>query len=155
MRTPRAVGSPATKIMMKAGGTVHRTLYRLTNGRFGHHLGHMPVLLLTTTGRKTGQPRTWPVAYLPAGDALVVIASAGGEPRHPAWYLNLRANPRVSVQLGTKSGSMLARVTEGQERAELWARVVQSYPVFAGYEGKTSRQIPVVVLEPALGDSRA
>jgi len=134
------------RTVMKFALTMHCRLYRVSNGRFGGKVRGAPVLLLTTTGRKTGQPRTWPVAYLADGADLIIIASAGGQPRHPAWYLNLRATPQVTVQVGARTQPMVARVTAGDERAQLWARVVRAYPAFAGYERKTTRQIPVVVL---------
>ena len=109
-----------------------------------------PVLLLTTTGRKTGQERTWPLCYLPAsGDELVLVASAGGAPRHPDWYSNLRANPRVSVRSGESSRNMVARTAEESERARLWEIVVRRYPVVASYQRKSGREIPVVILRAA------
>lgn len=94
-------GPSAARAMLKVIGTLHRLLYQCSSGRIGGTFRGGPVLLLTTTGRKTGQERTWPLCYLPGpGDELVLVASGGGAPRHPAWYLNLRANPRVSIRLG-------------------------------------------------------
>jgi deazaflavin-dependent oxidoreductase (nitroreductase family) len=144
--TPKETGSAATRFMMRAAGTLHRGLFRLSAGRVGAAMGPMQVLLLTTTGRKSGQPRTWPVAYFRDGDRLLVVASAGGEPKHPAWYLNLRDNPRVSVQIGKETRQMLAVTATGEERARLWAQIVAAAPNFGDYEKKTTREIPVVIL---------
>ena len=144
--TPKQTGSAATRVMMRAAGTLHRGLYRLSGGRFGKALGPMPILLLTTTGRKSGQARTWPLAYFHDGDRLLVVASAGGEPRHPAWYLNLRDHPQVTVQIGAATRRMLAATATGEERARLWAQIVAAAPNFGDYEKKTTREIPVVIL---------
>jgi deazaflavin-dependent oxidoreductase (nitroreductase family) len=135
--------------MMRVAGTLHRGLYRLSGGRIGGSLGKMAVLLLTTTGRKSGQPRTWPVGYFRDGDRFIVTASAGGGPKHPAWYLNLRDNPRVTVQLGDETIPMRADVSTGAERARLWSRLIGDYPNFADYQEKTTREIPVVILTKA------
>ncbi len=142
-------GTAGFRITMKVVGTVHRWLYRASGGKLGRTFFGAPVVLLTTTGRKTGRPRTWPLSYLHEGDRLIVIASNGGQPNHPAWYLNLQANPHVSVQLGDQAQAMIAQTTEGDERARLWSRVVREYPAFEGYQRKTTREIPVVILEPA------
>ena len=133
---------------MKVAGTLHRLLYRWSGGRIGGTFRGGPILLLTTRGRKTGHQRTWPLCYLVTGDELVLVASAGGAPRHPAWYLNLRANPRVSIQLEDKTLTMLARTAGGEERARLWERAVRQYPVCAAYQRKSGREIPVVILRP-------
>jgi deazaflavin-dependent oxidoreductase (nitroreductase family) len=138
--------------MLKALGTLHRLLYRASRGRLARVVRGAPVLLLTTTGCRSGRSRTWPVCYLPAGDGdVIVVASAGGAPRHPGWYVNLRANSMVTVQLGDRTCAMCARTAEGVEGARLWERVVQQYPVCATYQRKTGRVIPVVVLSPILG----
>jgi F420H(2)-dependent quinone reductase len=132
--------------VIKAIGTLHRWMYQVSGGKLGKSFFGSPILLLTTTGRRTRRPRTWPLTYLPDGDRLIVIASNGGQPNHPAWYLNLRATPQVSVQLGDRVRTMLAQTAEGDERARLWSRVVEEYPAYAEYQRKTDRQIPVVVL---------
>jgi deazaflavin-dependent oxidoreductase (nitroreductase family) len=147
--TPKETGSAATRFVMRAAGAFHRGLYRLSGGRLGRALGPMQILLLTTTGRKSGQARTWPLVYFRDGDRLLVVASAGGEPKHPAWYLNLHANPRVTVQIGGEIRQMLAATATGQERAQLWAQIVAVASNFAGYQEKTTREIPVVILTPA------
>ena len=134
---------------MRAAGAIHRGLYRLSGGRFGGSMAGMPALLLTTTGRKSGQPRTWPLTYVRDGDRIVVIASAAGLPEHPAWYLNLRANPRVTVQLGQERREMNAETATGEERERLWAQISRDHPQYAGYQQKTTRQIPVVLLKPS------
>ena len=134
---------------MKVAGTLHRLLYRWSGGRIGGTFRGGSILLLTTRGCKTGQQRTWPLCYLVTGDELVLVASAGGAPRHPAWYLNLRANPRVSIQLEDRTRTMVARTAEGTERARLWERAVRRYPVCAAYQRKSGREIPVVILRPA------
>jgi F420H(2)-dependent quinone reductase len=138
--------SSSFRIVMKGLGTLHRWVYRGSGGKLGKTFFGSPILLLTTTGRRTGQPRTWPLTYLPEGNRLIVIASNGGQPNHPAWYLNLRANPQVSVQLGDRVRTMIAQTTEEDERARLWSHVVEEYPAYAEYQRKTDRQIPVVVL---------
>ncbi len=141
-------GSIGFRIAMKVLGAIHRWLYRVSSGKWGQTFFGSPILLLTTTGRRTGRPRTWPLTYLPEGDRFIVIASNGGQPNHPAWYLNLRANPQVSVQLGDRTRVMIAQTAEGDERTRLWSRVVEEYPAYAEYQWKTDRQIPVVVLNP-------
>jgi deazaflavin-dependent oxidoreductase (nitroreductase family) len=133
-------------IAMKILGTLHRRLYRASGGKLGKTFFGSPILLLTTTGRRTGRPRTWPLTYLAEGERLIVVASNGGQPNHPSWYLNLRADPRVSVQLAERNYKMIAQIAEGDERARLWSRVVEEYPAYAEYQRKTERQIPVIVL---------
>ena len=129
-------------------GGVHRRVYRLTGGRLGGRLGNMPVLLLTTIGRKSGRPRTQPLVYAEVGDGYAVIASKGGAPRDPLWYLNLRANPLAEVTVGRETRRVLARDAQGEERKRLWRSLADLYPGYERYAEKTSRQIPVVVLEP-------
>jgi deazaflavin-dependent oxidoreductase (nitroreductase family) len=135
------------RLMFKFGGAVHTGLYRLTGGRMGGRMRNAPVLLLTATGRKTGKRRTMPLLYGRDGDNLVVIASKGGDPKHPAWYLNLQGQ-EAEIQVGRDRKRVRARDAEGQERERLWAQMVGVYPDYAEYQKKTTRQIPVVVLEP-------
>ena len=140
--------SSGFRVVIKAIGTLHRWMYRVSGGKLGKSFFGSPILLLTTTGRRTRRPRTWPLTYLPDGNRLIVIASNGGQRNHPAWYLNLRATPQVSVQLGDRVRTMVAQTAEGDERARLWSRIVEEYPAYAEYQRKTDRQIPVVVLHP-------
>jgi deazaflavin-dependent oxidoreductase (nitroreductase family) len=128
---------------------MHSRVYRLTGGRVGGQIGKVPVLLLTTIGRKSGEPRTQPLAYTHAGDGYAVIASKGGAPQHPFWYLNLRANPLAEVTVGRATRKVRARDAQGEERERLWRALADLYPGYDRYAQKTSRRIPVVVLEPA------
>jgi deazaflavin-dependent oxidoreductase (nitroreductase family) len=105
-----------------------------------------PLLLLTTIGAKSGQPRTTPVMYISDGDNLLVIASNAGAAAHPDWYHNLVAHPEVTVEVGSETFEAIAIVTEGSERQTLWDRVVAQYPFFADHQTKTPRQIPVIML---------
>lgn len=109
--------------------------------------GLLPTLLLTTTGRRSGKPRLMPLLYGDVGNDVAVVASKGGAPKHPAWYVNLTSQPEVSVQVGPDRFHAKARVTEGAERARLWDQMVSLYPPYADYQKKTEREIPVVVLE--------
>lgn len=147
-RATKRSGPSTTRTMLKLAGTLHRLLYRWSAGRIGGAFRGGPVLLLTTTGRRTGRERTWPLSYVVNGDDLVLAASAGGEARPPAWYLNLLATPRVSIQLGESSRTMVARTVVGSERARLWERFVGRYPVAAWYQRRSGRELPVVVLRP-------
>lgn len=134
---------------MKAMNAVHRALIALTGGRAGWDVRGMPVLELTTTGRKTGQART-NLLTSPAriGGDPVVVASRGGDDAHPAWYLNLRDQPEVLVaERGRPAEPRHARILAGEERAVVWERVIDRYPHYAAYQSKTTREIPLVVLE--------
>jgi deazaflavin-dependent oxidoreductase (nitroreductase family) len=106
-----------------------------------------PLLLLTTTGAKSGQRRTTPMMYVPDGDRLLVIASNAGAPAHPDWYYNLVAHPQVRVEVGADSFDARAVVLEGSERQQQWERIAASYPFFIEHQAKVSRQIPVIALE--------
>ena len=129
--------------------TVHQWLYEYSDGRIGASLGGRPMLLLRTVGRRTGQPRTAALLYVRDGDAYVVIASKGGAPRHPGWFHNLTAKPAVEIQVGRERMRVRARVAEGKERSRLWARADEiNQGQYAVYQSRTSRKIPVVVLEP-------
>jgi len=128
-------------------GAVTRALYRRSGGKVGGSMRGAPVLLLTTTGRKSGKPRTVPLLYLRAGNALAVVASEGGAPRHPAWFFNLQAEPGVEIELGRTRERRRAREATDDERATLWPRLVELYPPYESYQRKTTRTIPVVLLE--------
>lgn len=127
---------------------IHPWIYRLTGGRVGGRAMGMPVLLLHTVGRKSGQRRVNALMYLPDGDRCVVVASNAGEPLHPAWWLNLRANPRTTIQVGRDTIDVTAREATGEEREQLWKRIVAAESGYETYRQRTERQIPVVVLEP-------
>ena len=129
-------------------GKLNAPLYRLSGGRVGGKLGKAPILLLTTTGRKSGQPRTAPVLYLADGDNFVVINTNAGNEKTPAWSLNLRANPEAAVEVGNKRVEVRSRLAEGEERAELWRRHMQQYSGWEFYESKLDREVGVFVLEP-------
>jgi deazaflavin-dependent oxidoreductase (nitroreductase family) len=125
---------------------VHKFSYRATAGRVGHRLGKIRVLLLTTTGRKSGRPWTTPLSYLSDGEDLVVIASYGGSDRHPAWYLNLVADPKATVEVGNRIMKVAARTAGPEERERLWTQAVEMYRGYEGYQRRTRRQIPLVIL---------
>ena len=108
-----------------------------------------PALLLTTTGRKSGEKFIFPLYYGTDGDTYFVVASKGGAPEHPGWYRNILANPDVEVQVGTKKLKARARTATGEERARLWKKSLEFWPPYADYALKTEREIPVVVLDPA------
>ncbi|MBI3687514.1 MAG: nitroreductase family deazaflavin-dependent oxidoreductase [Actinobacteria bacterium] len=120
--------------------------FRAADGRVGGQFEGAPMLLLTTTGARSGQQRTTPLMYLPDDERLIVFASYAGAPKHPAWYHNLVANPRVTVEVGTETAAMTATIVAGAERNELYARQVSHYPGFGEYQEKTDRLIPVVAL---------
>jgi deazaflavin-dependent oxidoreductase (nitroreductase family) len=130
-------------------GGLHRHVYRLTGGKIGARIANMPILLLTTTGRKSGRLRTQPLAYTRVGEGYAVIASKGGAPQHPLWYLNLRAYPLAHVTLGRETQKVRAREAEGEERERLWRQLADVYSGYDKYAQKTNRRIPVIVLEPA------
>ena len=136
----------AKDVMARNVASLHEALYRSTAGMIGGWLGLMPVLLLTTTGRKTGEERTTPLTYLQDGDRVVLVASYGGDDRHPSWYLNLTANPQVKVTRGSRTDTMTARTASPQEKAELWPQVVRRFPGYAAYQRNTQRDIPLVIL---------
>lgn len=128
---------------------VHQWLYEQSDGRIGASLGGRPMLLLRTIGRRTKQPRTAALLYVRDGDAYAVIASKGGAPQHPAWFHNLMAQPDVEIQVGRTRIPVRARVAAGDERARLWARADEvNQGQYAVYQSRTSRVIPVIVLEP-------
>lgn len=128
---------------------LHTLGYRLSGGLFGSRVpGAPPMLLLDHVGARSGRQRTSPLAYLEDGDNIVIVASKGGSPRHPAWFHNLRANPDTTVQVGSRRMPVTARVATSQERSRLWPKVVALYGGYEQYQRRTSRQIPLVILEP-------
>lgn len=133
---------------LRWAGKLNTPLYRLSGGRIGGKVGRAPVLLLTTTGRKSGQQRTAPVLYLADGERLILINTNAGNAKIPAWSLNLKANPDAEVEVGRKRLPVRARIAEGAERDELWHKSNVQYAGFDDYEAKLDREISVFVLEP-------
>lgn len=125
---------------------IHSAVYRWSGGRLGARLAGIPMLLLTTVGRRSGLPRTLPLAYLADGDDFVVVASNGGQEVDPAWWRNLQQNPEAQVQVGQETFRARARLADATERARLWPLLTQANPAWGAYEKNTRRPIPVVVL---------
>ena len=153
---PKGLNRPSTDAILRTMGKGHTWLYRRSGGRLGKTwrigagLRHpVPVCLLTTTGKVTGQPRTAPLVFLADGDAIVVVASKGGMVTNPHWYGNLVADPLVHVEIGRRRQAMIARTADAAERSVLWPRLVELYADFADYQTWTEREIPVVICEPA------
>jgi deazaflavin-dependent oxidoreductase (nitroreductase family) len=128
---------------------LHTVVYRATGGRIGHHLPGLraPMLLLEHVGAKSGKKRTSPLLYMTDGDDLVIVASKGGYPKHPAWFHNLKANPDTSVQVGAERREVHARVANAEERKRLWPKAVEVYDGYEQYQARTGREIPLVILE--------
>ncbi|MGC5257399.1 nitroreductase family deazaflavin-dependent oxidoreductase [Gordonia sp. DT218] len=152
---PKQLSSPAVASLIKVGSRLNAKVYKATGGRLGNtwRIGAglrnpVPMCLLTTIGRKTGEPRTAPLLYLRTGDSFVVVASQGGLPKNPAWYLNLVANPEVTIQVGKETHELTARTATDAERDDLWPQLVSLYADFDTYAAWTDREIPVVICEP-------
>lgn len=148
-------GAPWVVGVIKVMSRVNTWAYRVSGGRIGGswRVGSalrapVPVCLVTTTGRKSGEQRTVPLLHLPDGDRVLLVASQGGLPKHPQWYYNVLADPNVTVQVGRRRRAMTAREATSSERAELWPRLVERYADFADYQSNTSRVIPVIICEP-------
>jgi deazaflavin-dependent oxidoreductase (nitroreductase family) len=137
-------------LVLKTMNVVHRSMLRLSGGRVGWRVGDMPVLQLTTTGRKTGRRHSVMLTSpLQMGATIVVVASRGGDDHHPAWFLNLRDQPEVEISMGGEPPvTMRARIARPEERAALWAKVTTAHEGYAAYQTKTDREIPLVLLEP-------
>lgn len=123
--------------------------FRANDGRVGGRFEGFPLLLLHSTGAKTGSERVNPLAHRPVGDAYAIFASAAGSDKNPDWYHNLVANPRATVEVGTETFEVVARVAPPDERNDIWERQKADIPGLADYEAQTTRQIPVVILERA------
>ena len=123
-------------------------LYNVSGGRIGGKMGQVPVLLLTTTGRKTGKQRTLPLVYIMDGSAYVITASAGGADKHPSWFFNIRSHPQATIQVKDKHIPVTAEIAGPEKKPELWARLVEGAPNFVGYQKRASREIPMVILHP-------
>ena len=128
-------------------GQEHVERYRATDGAEGHEWQGTQTLLLTTTGRKSGEPRTTPLIYAPEGDLFVIVASKGGSDEPPAWYLNLSENPEVEVQVKADRFKARARTASAEEKPALWRKMAAEWPAYDEYQQRTDREIPVVVLE--------
>jgi deazaflavin-dependent oxidoreductase (nitroreductase family) len=137
----------------RAATFVHKEIYRRTGGKVGAKIGPTTMGLLTTTGRKSGQPRTTPLNCTPDGERWLLVASYGGDDRDPQWFKNLRANPAATLQIGAETFPVRAAVATPEEKQALWPKVVAAYKGYDGYQRKTSRDIPVVVLTRTAGSS--
>jgi len=153
---PKGLDRPSTTRIIRVMSAAHTRMYRLTGGRMGKNwrIGSAvrkaaPVCLLTTRGRKSGQPRTVPLIYLRDGADLVVVASQAGLPNNPQWYGNLQADPHVQIELGKRKGDYIAHTATPDERARLWPRLVALYADYDSYQSWTAREIPVVICTPA------
>jgi F420H(2)-dependent quinone reductase len=144
--TRLSMAAPAS--WLRLTGKLNVPIYRASGGRVFGSLDGTPILLLTTTGRKSGLSRTAPVVYMRDGERLVVIGSNAGNLRAPAWALNLEANPDAEVEVGRERRQMRARIADGDERAELWRRFNEHYSGFDDYASNVTRDIRLFVLEP-------
>lgn len=144
----RAYAAPVAipELVFKAMNALHRPLFDLTGGRVGGRVMKMTALKLTTTGRRSGQPRTVMLtAPVCRDDEIVLVASKGGNDEHPAWYLNLVANPEVTIEMAGRTLQATARTATDEEKAELWPAITSAYAGYAGYQRRTDRDIPVVI----------
>lgn len=152
MNRPPLLDTKFTRSAIKWMSKSNVVAYRVTGGRIGGkwRVGSaaktgLPICLLTTIGRKSGEPRVSPLLFLEDGERIVLVASQGGQPKHPLWYLNLRANPTVTVQIRSRVRTLAAAEVDDEERARLWPKLVAMYPEFDDYQSWTDRKIPVVV----------
>ena len=145
---PRGLDTPQSKFIIKWMSRANAFVYKKTDGKLGgKFLKGAAVALLTTTGRKTGEPRVSPLLYLRDGDRVILVASQGGAAKNPMWYLNLKANPKVSVQIKDEMLNLTARDATEAERTEYWPKLVEMYSSFDDYQSWTDRVIPVVICE--------
>jgi deazaflavin-dependent oxidoreductase (nitroreductase family) len=146
---PKYMDSPMGDLAIKWMSRINTFFYKRNNGQgLGSTFQNIPVALLTTTGRKTGEPRVSPLYFLRDGDRVVVAASRGGSDKNPQWYLNLKANPKVQVQIKKEILNLTARDATEEERAKYWPKLVEMYPTYNDYQSWTDRVIPLVVCEP-------
>jgi deazaflavin-dependent oxidoreductase (nitroreductase family) len=137
------------RAVARAATGMHRAVFDISKGRVAGKVAGLPVLKLTTTGRKSGQPRTTMLAAAVHDDhRVILVASNRGADRHPAWYCNLRDQPRVAVTMEGRQRAMIARTATPQERAELWPQIIEASPGYGHYQKNTDRNLPVVILEP-------
>lgn len=134
--------------LFRAATALHRELYRRTGGKIAGKMFKAPLMLLTTTGRRSGQPRVTPLMCVRDGDRFLAIGSFGGDDRHPQWFKNLQANPDATIQLGSDVIKVRASVATPEEKKALWPKAVAAYKGYDSYQRKTSRDIPVVILTP-------
>jgi F420H(2)-dependent quinone reductase len=143
--------SGVARLAMKLGSEAHAGVYRATGGKLLGRMGKSPILLLNTVGRKTGRKRTSPLLYVMDGEDFVIIASKGGASTHPAWYLNLKANPDATVEIGDREVRVRAEEAASEEKVRLWQKMVEMYPTYDDYQTKTKREIPLLILHPVEG----
>ena len=134
------------KGLLRGATRIHVLLYRVTGGRLGGRAGKAPILLLTTTGRRSGRERTTPLGYLDDGRAILICAANVGSDQHPGWFWNIKADPNVRVKMRDEEFAAAARVADPEERDRLWDRLIGRLPALIGYQEKTDRVIPVVLL---------
>ncbi len=142
-------GMPNIRWLLALVTSLHRFLYRASNGRIGARSGNVDVLLLETVGRKTGRRRSTPLLYVRDGPNWVVVASNAGDDRHPAWWLNLQSRPEARIQVRDQHHAIRARRATGDEGEHLWPQLIAAYQWYDAYRERTRREIPIVVLEPA------
>jgi deazaflavin-dependent oxidoreductase (nitroreductase family) len=145
--TEKDLSGPA-RLAMKLGSGAHAGVYRASGGKLFGRVGKSPILLLNTVGRKSGKKRTSPLLYVMDGEDFVIIASKGGAPTHPDWYLSLRANPEAAVEIGDREVRVRAEEADPEEKTRLWRKMVEMYPTYDDYQKKTQREIPLLVLHP-------
>ena len=146
---PPFLNSRYSDVFLKLVSRLNTWMYRRNNGEgLGGTFQNIPVALLTTTGRKSGEPRVSPLYFLRDGNRVIVAASRGGSDRNPMWYLNLKANPKVHVQIKKEILGLTARDANDEERERYWPQLVQMYPTYEDYQSWTDRVIPLVVCEP-------
>ena len=153
---PQGLDKPLATRIIKVMSRVNTRVYRMTGGRVGKNWRIMagfkkpvPICLLTTTGRKSGRPRTVPLCFLKDGDNIVLVASVGGLPANPQWFGNIQVNPEVEIEIGKQRTAYRARKATDSERDRLWPQLVELYADYASYQAWTDREIPVVICEPA------
>ncbi|HYH49945.1 MAG TPA: nitroreductase/quinone reductase family protein [Acidimicrobiia bacterium] len=146
MNVPAVDKAKAKDVFARAVTALHTQIYKRTGGRVGGKAGKTTMGLLTTTGRKSGQSRTTPLNIMADGDRWLLVASYGGDDRDPQWFKNLQSNPEATIQLGAETIAVRATVAGIEEKKALWPKVVASYKGYDGYQRKTSRDIPVVIL---------
>src|SRR5215218_6847695 len=145
--TVRNPSGPA-RLAMKFVTSAHAGVYRASGGKLGGSMGKSPVLLLNTVGRKTGVERTTPLLYDMDSEDYAIVASYGGAPKHPDWFLNLQANPETSIEVGGRKIIVLEEVATHEDKPRLWAKLTEMYPTYDDYRKKTDREIPVLILHP-------